>query len=109
VTLSTAEVEFVSLTECTKHGMWLQKLLREIFKNNFILKINIDNKSCKYIAEDENSNARCKYMEIKYVNEEINEGKITLRYVETNNMVKGSLTKNISGPKMKIFTDFIFE
>jgi len=61
VTLSTAKAEF-RLTECTKHGMWLQKLLREIFKNNFILKINIDNKSCKYIAKDENSNARCKHI-----------------------------------------------
>jgi len=45
----------------------------------------------------------------KYLNEKINEGKITLRYVETNNMVADSLTKNISVPKMKNFTDFIFE
>lgn len=25
VTLSTAEAEFVSITKCTKHGIWLQK------------------------------------------------------------------------------------
>ena len=79
--------------------------------NNFTLKINIDNKSCKFFAEDENSNARCKHMDIKYkyVNEKINEGKVSLKYVDTENMVADSLTKNISGPKMKIFTDFIFD
>ena len=94
VTLSTAEAEFVSLTECTKHGMWLQKLLGEIFNNNFTLKINIDNKSCKFIAENENSNARCKHMDIKYkyVSEKINEGKVSLKYVDTENMVADSLT-----------------
>jgi len=109
--LSTAEAELVSLIECTKHGMWLHKLLGDIFKKNFILKINIDNKSCKFIAEDENSNARCKHMDIKYkyINEKINEGKVSLKYVDTGNMIADSLTKNISGSKMKIFTDFIFD
>ena len=34
--------------------MKLHKLLGEIFKKNSILKININNKSCKFIAEDEN-------------------------------------------------------
>jgi len=111
VTLSTVEAEFVSLTECTKHGMWLHKLLGEIFKKNFILKINIANKSCKYIAEDENSNAKCKHMDIKYkyINEKINEGKVSLKNVDTENMIVDSLTKNISGLKMKIFADFIFD
>ena len=45
----------------------------------------------------------------KYVNEKINEGKVSLKYVDTENMVADSLTKSISGPKMKIFTDFIFD
>ena len=89
--------------------MWSRKLLGEIFKQNFILKINIDNKSCKFIAEDENSNARCKHMKIKYKHfNEKKEGKVSLKYVDTENMITDSLTKNISGPKMKIFTDFIF-
>jgi len=33
-------------------------MLGEIFKKKFILKINIVNKSCKFITEDENSNVR---------------------------------------------------
>jgi len=31
VTLSTAEVEFVSLTECAKQGIWFKNLIKEIF------------------------------------------------------------------------------
>jgi len=46
--------------------MKLHKLLGEIFKKNSILKININNKSCKFIAEDENFNARYKRIHIKY-------------------------------------------
>jgi len=31
VTLSTAEAEFVSLTECTKQALWFKNLFKEIF------------------------------------------------------------------------------
>jgi len=38
VTLSTAEVEFVSLTECAKHGIWLKILFEEITNKNVLIK-----------------------------------------------------------------------
>ena len=89
----------------------VSQIVRRNIQKEFYFKINIDNKSCKYIVEDENSDARCKHMDIKYkyINEKINKGKVSLKYVDTENMVADSLTKNISGPKMKIFTDLIFD
>ena len=95
------------------HETWyvVTQITRRNIQKEFYLKINIDIKSCIFIAEDEKSNARCKHMDIKYkyINEKINEGKVSLKYVDTENMVADSLTKNISGSKMKIFTDFIFD
>jgi len=40
MTLLMTEIEFVSLTECAEHNMWLQKLLGKIFRNKFMIKIN---------------------------------------------------------------------
>jgi len=110
ITLSTAEAEFVSLTECIKQINWLRNLLKEIFNLNFKININVDNMSCIKIAEDENYKGRCKHMDIKYkyIQECIKDNKIKLTYKESNKMLADPLTKCISGPQMKKFTDFIF-
>jgi len=40
VTLSTADAEFVSLTECVKQGIWLKNLFEKITKHKLKIKIN---------------------------------------------------------------------
>ena len=55
VTLSTAEAEFVSLTECTKQALWFKNLFKEIFNQVIKFKIMVDNKACIAIAQDTNS------------------------------------------------------
>ena len=90
--------------------MKLKKLLKEIFNKEINLKIKVDNKSCKNIAENENTKGRCKHMDIdyKYIQEKINRKEINLEHIFSDSMLADPLTKVISGPKMKCFTDFIF-
>ena len=107
ITLSTTEAEYVALTECAKQGMKLKKLLKEIFNKEINLKIKVDNKSCKNITENENTKGRCKHMDIdyKYIQEKINRKEMNLEHISSDTMLADPLTKVISGPKMKCFTD----
>ena len=111
VTLSTAEAEFVSLTECAKHGIWLKNLFEEITNKNVLIKIKVDNKACIAIAEDENAKGRCKHIDTRYkfIQEKIKEKNIKLEYISTNDMLADPLTKPVSGINIKKFNDIIFD
>jgi len=110
ITLSTAEAEFVSLTECSKHGIWLKNLFEEITNNKILINIKVDNKACIAIAEDENAKGRCKHIDLryKYIRENIISNNIKLEYVNTNNMLADPLTKPVSGINMSKFNDYVF-
>lgn len=89
VTLSTAEAEFVSLTECAKQGIWMKNLIQEVTKNKIRIKIKVDNKACIVITEDENAKGRCKHIDTryKYIQERIKENDIKLEYVRTDDIL----------------------
>jgi len=110
ITLSTAEAEFVSLTECTKQGLWIKSLFEEITKRKIKINIKVDNKACIAITEDENIKGRCKHMDIKYkfMREKLKHNEIKIEYIDTNNMLADPLTKPTSGTKINKFNNFIF-
>ena len=85
VTLSTAEAELVSLTECAKQGIWFKNLFKEIFDKEIKIKIMVENKACIAIAQDINSKGRCKHIDSRYkfIQEEINNNNIILEYINT--------------------------
>jgi len=111
VTLSTAEAEFISLTECTKQALWFKNLFKEIFNQDIKFKIMVDNKTCIAIAQDTNSKRRCKHIDLRYkfIQEEIMKNEIELEYINTENMLADPLTKSISGVQMTKFTNLIFK
>jgi len=102
VTLFTAEAEFVSLTECAKQGLWFKNLYKEIFNKDIEIKIMVDNKACISIAQDTNSEGRCKHIDTKYkyIQEEIINNDIKLEYIDTDNMLADTLTKSFLCIKM---------
>jgi len=53
IALSTTEVEYLSLIECTKQALWIKKLENGLI-NRKKIRINIrkDNKPCKEITEN---------------------------------------------------------
>jgi len=68
----------------------------------------IDNKACFSIAQDTNSKARCKHidMKYKYIQEKIIKNDIKLEYIDTDNIL---VTISITGIKMTPFTNLIFK
>ena len=105
VTLSTAEAEFVSLTECTKQALWFKNLFKEIFNQVIKFKIMVDNKACIVIAQDTNSKGRCKHIDLRYkfIQEEIMKNEIELEYINTENILADPLTKSIRSTNDKIY------
>eukprot|EP00833_Pecoramyces_ruminatium_P017312 jgi/Orpsp1_1/1191344/evm.model.d7180000085092.1 len=99
VTLSSAEAEFVSLTQCACKGIWFKNLFKEIFNSKMKLKIMVDNKPCITIASDENARGRCKHMDtkLKFIQEKMINNKIKLEYIESNKMLADPLTKSLPG------------
>jgi len=47
-------------------------------------------------------------IDYKYIQEKISRKEINLEHISSDTMLADPLTKVISGPKMKCFTDFIF-
>ena len=103
VALSSTEAEYISLSagicECT----WLMSLFDEIgieLKNVIIME---DNQSAMKLAELEKINDRSKHFDIKYrhVRETIREGKIFLKYVQTENQIADTMTKGLARSKFE--------
>jgi len=110
VTLSTAEAEFVSLTECTKQALWFKNLFKEIFNQEIKFKIIVDNKACIAIAQDTNSKGRCKHIDIRFkFIQEVMKNEIELEYINTENMLADPLAKSISGVQITKFTNLILK
>jgi len=91
--------------------LYIRNILYELFNFKNPLKVYTDNIASKTIIENGELNNKLKHIEIKYYfnKDNIQNNKITLEYINTEKMLADYLTKDINGPKMKIFTDQIFD
>ena len=99
--LSSAEAEYVALTEMCKEQKFLSMLMNEIFKCDLPCILYEDNEAAAYLAKNQHVSARTKHIDIRehYVREHI---KVlgTIKYVESKNNFADILTKNV---KVTIF------
>jgi len=66
VATSTAESEYYSVSECSKHSLWYMNILNELNININFDTINIDNKAAIYNWQNQSINPRSKHIDIKY-------------------------------------------
>lgn len=112
IVLSTTEAEIYCLIECLKQMLWIAEMLQDInFQVNFPLQVMQDNMSAIKIAKSPSAAAkRAKYFIVKiaYVQELINNGRIKVDYLDTNNMLADLLTKDLSRTKMANLSTQLF-
>jgi len=110
VATSTAEAEYISTSECTKKALWFRNIIYELFNLKFTFTIYTDNMASKIAMENGELNTKLKHISIKFYfnNDNIKNKRIKLEYKNTKDMLADVLTKDINGPKIKIFTDKIF-
>ena len=104
VALSTAEAEYIALSEATQEAIWLQRLLTDIgvpLKGPTV--IHEDNQGAFAIARNPVAHARTKHIDIRYhfVREGIQNGAVDLTYVPTDEMVADILTKPLPKHRFK--------
>ena len=107
IALSTCEAELMALTEAAKEVIFLQQLIFELVEKDVRpTKIMVDNQSTIKMCENPSQHQRTKHIDVKYlyVRELIQEGKITLEYVDTNANVADVFTKPTVGSRFHELT-----
>lgn len=102
VALSTAEAEYIALAEATKEALFLRNLLEELHAPQGTVVIHEDNRSTIRMAENPMTTPRSKHIALRYhfIREHVGNGDITLRYIESGEMVADALTKALARPAL---------
>lgn len=102
VPLSSTEAEYMGLTEAAKGAAYLLRFLAELgLGNQNIVPIYNGNQGAQKLAMNPVFHSRSKHIDIRYhfVRDALKEGKISVSYVPTSDMMADILTKGLSGPK----------
>ena len=106
VTLSTTEAEYVAATHAAKEGIWLRRLVTEVFRPLMHLTpLHLDSQSAIVLTKDGSYHARTKHMDIRYhfICFVVDNGSLRLLYCPTEDMVADTLTKALPSVKVKHF------
>lgn len=103
VSLSTAEAEFVALSEASQEALWLRRLLKDMDEEQSIITLFEDNQSCLHMLETEKFSNRTKHIDTRYhFTKDLKQtGLITFKYCPTDKMLADLLTKPISRIRME--------
>lgn len=106
IALSTAEAEYVSLSEAAREAIFLRRFIAEVtdgqcFKLDEPMTIYSDSQSAIAIAKNPVHHQRTKHVDVRYhfVREAIVNNEVILKYKETACMVADGLTKPL--PRVK--------
>lgn len=102
VAISTAEAEYVSLSEAAKEAVFLAKFLKELqAREDSPINLYTDSQSAMAIATNPVHHQRTKHVDVRYhfTRELVDNGVIKLMYLNTSHMVADVLTKAV--PKAK--------
>lgn len=111
VALSTCEAEYMALASTMQECMYLKQLLEGI--DDYMYKQTVvyeDNQGTIALAKNPVSRQRCKHVDIKYhfVRSVVTEGRMSLLYCTTEEMVADIMTKPVSKIKLEKFDDLLF-
>ena len=102
VTLSSTEAEYTALSEVVTMVIYIKQLLDFLgIKYAELTKIFVDNTGAIFLANNWVTSNRTKHIDVKYhfVRELIEDGKIEVVYVRTNENPADMFTKNLNGEK----------
>lgn len=102
VALSTAEAEYVALTEAAKEAIHLRTLFKDLGANYDSIVILNDNQAALKLSQNTMVTSKSKHMDLKmhFIRDCIMEGSIQVRYLRTEDMEADILTKALAGPRL---------
>ena len=103
VALSTAEAEYIALSQAAQEGIWLKRLLCDLGVESMPTVILEDNQGAIAIAKNPVNHSRTKHIDIRYhyIRECVQNGQIELQYCPTNDMKADIFTKPLARPQFE--------
>ncbi|SOV01195.1 uncharacterized protein UDID_17597 [Ustilago sp. UG-2017a] len=103
VSLSAVEAEFIAATEATREVLFLKQLLRSIGIATGTPTVYSDNTGCIQVSKDPAQHWKLKHIDTKYhfVRNNVQEGRVQIKYVETTRNLADVLTKPIGRQAMQ--------
>jgi hypothetical protein len=108
VALSSTEAEFIALTHAAKEALWLRQFIAEVFQPlHFPIRLFSDNQSAITIAYGNQLHARTKHFDIRlyFLRNAIEDKKLSIEYLSTDQMVADILTKGLPNTRNKILAE----
>jgi len=101
VALSSAEGEYIALTECNQDLLWAANVLEEITQVKPTLTLYTDNQSSMQIAKNPIYHHGTRHMNFRYhfIRDHIQSNTIDLKYIPSTKLQTDLLTKNLTGAK----------
>ena len=104
VALSTTEAEYMAITQATKEGVWIRRLLMEIGFWGSAEQATIiysDNQGCIALGKNPVYHARTKHIDIRhhFIREKIESHEVEVNFCRTEEMVADILTKALTKEK----------
>ncbi|KAJ1592414.1 hypothetical protein NDA15_001832 [Ustilago hordei] len=103
VSLSAVEAEFIAATEATREVLFLKQLLRSIGIATGTPTVYSDNTGCIQVSKDPAQHWKLKHIDTKYhfVRNNVQEGRVQIKYVDTTRNLADVLTKPIGRQAMQ--------
>ncbi|SOV08934.1 uncharacterized protein UDID_17790 [Ustilago sp. UG-2017a] len=103
VSLSAVEAEFIAATEATREVLFLKQLLHSIGIATGTPTVYSDNTGCIQVSKDPAQHWKLKHIDTKYhfVRNNIQEGRVQIKYVDTTRNLADVLTKPIGRQSMQ--------
>ena len=110
IALSSTEAEYIAQTHAAKEGLWLRSFLAEVLgTGGGPITINCDNQGAIALAKDNKFHSRTKHIDLRYhfIREAVQDEKITVSYIPTDENVSDVLTKALAKPKFQRFVEML--
>ena len=110
IALSSTEAEYIAQTHAAKEAMWLQNFVDEVRgTGGAAITINCDNQGAIVLAKDNKFHSRTKCIDLRYhfIREAVEDGKIIVSYIPTDENVSDIFTKALARPKFQKFVEML--
>jgi hypothetical protein len=110
ITLSSTEAEYIAQTHVAKEVIWLWSFISEVQETGKKkLTISCDNQGAIALSKDNKFHSHTKHIDLRYhfIREAVEDGKIKVNYIPTDNNVSDIFTKPLPKPKFQRFVKLL--
>lgn len=109
VALSTAEAEYIALTEAAKEAIHLKMLFSDLGININNVVIFSDNQAAQVLSKNPVISGKSKHIEIKqhFIRDCVQQGLVSIQYKPTQEMEADILTKGVPGPRLLMLRGYL--